>query len=78
VTNLRHEMIKLEGLSYHLLPYLDGRLSRPALVELLARLIDQGAVEVHLENPAADIKTLLPEMVESALRTLAQAALLMR
>ncbi len=82
VTNLRHEIIKIVGLGHYLLPYLDGSWSHVALAELLETLINEGTVEMQPEEQplspgaTAQIKERLPEMVESALQTLANAALL--
>lgn len=67
ITNLRHELVKLEGLSYYLLPFLDGSLDRPALVELVKQWEAEGILPAQPE-PA--------ESVETGLRALANAALL--
>jgi methyltransferase-like protein len=80
VTNLRHEMIKVEGLGRYLLPYLDGSWSRPALAKLLDSLVNEGAVELELaanlpqDWPARQV--MFDDMVGAALQTLANAALL--
>ncbi len=80
VTNLRHEIIRLEGLSYYLLPYLDGSYAAGDLVHLLENLINDGTVSVKPPEPA-NVETAtghedLPAVVESALQTLANASLL--
>jgi methyltransferase-like protein len=70
ITNLRHELVKLEGLSYYVLPFLDGSLDRAALLELL----QQWEVEGILPIPPEPVSP--SERVETALRALANAALL--
>ncbi len=80
ITNLRHELIQLEGLSHYLLSYLDGSWSRAALLKVLQNLLIEGTIEVEQDGKPlkapADIKRALPEMLEAALRSLADAALL--
>lgn len=76
VTNLRHEVIKLEGLSHALIPYLDGSWSRTALLEVLAGWLAEGVIEVSLaDQPNREPAALLPETLEQALAGLANAAL---
>jgi hypothetical protein len=72
ITNMRHELVKLEGLNYNLLPFLDGSRDRTALLELL----EEWQAEGFLELQAAPSRAALAELVETALRALANAALL--
>jgi hypothetical protein len=73
ITNLRHELIKIEGLSYYLLPFLDGSLDRAALLELLKQGETEGVIELQPSSPGT-----LAEVLEAGLRSLANAALLVR
>jgi methyltransferase-like protein/2-polyprenyl-3-methyl-5-hydroxy-6-metoxy-1,4-benzoquinol methylase len=81
VTNMRHEVVKLEGLSHALIPYLDGSWSRAALLEVLAGWSAEGVIEVSRADvpshrPSGQPTALLPETLEQALASLANAALL--
>jgi methyltransferase-like protein/2-polyprenyl-3-methyl-5-hydroxy-6-metoxy-1,4-benzoquinol methylase len=80
VTNLRHEPVKVEGLAYHLLPYLDGSWPVSGLVEVVAGWLTEGIIELRAENgrPAepAQLRQELPALIEAALQSLARAALL--
>src|SRR5262249_58076866 len=49
-TNLRHERIPLNELERHLLPRLDGRSDRPALLKVLNRLTEDGLLAVQEEG----------------------------
>jgi methyltransferase-like protein/2-polyprenyl-3-methyl-5-hydroxy-6-metoxy-1,4-benzoquinol methylase len=72
ITNMRHELVKLEGLSYSLLPFLDGSRDRPTLLDLLDEWQAKSILELH----HATSREALAELLEAALRTLASAALL--
>ncbi len=81
ITNLRHERVNLDDISYHLLPYLDGNHDYEALINALQKLALQGIIHIQEDSDkdaAADVektrdwKTLL----ESRLRRLANVALL--
>jgi methyltransferase-like protein len=80
VTNLRHESVKLDGLAYHLIPYLDGNWGREGLLQILKEWANEGIIEVRqgdeLITEAAQIERALPNMLETALQGLANAALL--
>ncbi len=80
ITNLRHELIDLDGLNGYLVLRLDGTLSRAALLDMLEMMISEGAIEVALEDQslkgAKHVRDALPEMLDSALQSLANAALL--
>jgi hypothetical protein len=88
VTNLRHERVKLTGLAHCLLPHLDGSQDRAALVGLLEKWVAEGVVELQPDGapdenegtgavPHPPGETDLAEMLESRLRQIARAALLM-
>lgn len=53
VTNRRHETVRLDEISEHLLPYLDGRHNREALVEILSAAVDQGKLAIPSGGAAA-------------------------
>ncbi len=83
VTNQRHEVIILdddEGLGYHLLPHLDGRHDRTALLEKLQKMVADGALLVPTNgtaNPDGEqLDHLLAEALEYSLYKLAHEALL--
>ncbi|MBI1879376.1 MAG: methyltransferase regulatory domain-containing protein [Chloroflexi bacterium] len=80
VTNLRHERIQLEGVSHHLLPYVDGSRDRAELQEILARLITEGVAEIRQDDQPitdpAQIRDIMAETLDAQLRNLARAALL--
>ena len=80
VTNLRHEPVKLEGLAYHLIPYLDGNWNRAGLLDVVSGWVAEGVIEVqHKDEVVAEpeqVRRAMPTMIESALQSLARAALL--
>lgn len=80
VTNLRHEAARLDPVTERLLPMLDGETSRRELVERLAGLAQQGALDLErrgqkVRDPA-QVRELLEEVVSDALDRLGQMALL--
>ena len=80
VTNLRHEPVRLHPFIHRLVPLLDGQMDRPALLQKLAEMLAAGIIQVEqndrpVEEPA-EVRTLLPEMLESSLQSVADAALL--
>jgi len=80
ITNLRHERVNLDGISCHLLPYLDGSRDRAALQDVLEGLAAEGMIEVQQDDEpvkdAEQARTILDGMLDSKLRRLARAALL--
>ncbi len=81
VTNLRHERVDLKGTNrYHLLRYLDGSRNRAALLDVLESLTAEGVIKEQQDGePARDTKLAksnLIEILDSSLRRLAHAALL--
>jgi hypothetical protein len=81
VTNLRHERVDLTDTNrYYLLPYLDGSRDQAALMQILTELAGKGVIKESPHNGAVtDTKqtgSALAQMLESDLRQLAQAALL--
>ena len=80
VTNLRHEVVALSKLDRALLPLLDGKCTRAALVDHLADLTRRGAIAVEHEGrlvPSEEnIRTALNAGLEQCLAGLANRALL--
>lgn len=80
VTNLRHELVNLEGLPHSMFPYLDGSWNRAGLLRILEKWVAEGVLEVRQEDggpmAANQLRDTLAEMLESTLRSLANAALL--
>jgi methyltransferase-like protein len=84
VTNLRHERIELTGLSYRLLSYLDGSRDRVALIDIMKKWVAEGIIELEQDEESVedgeprgrDEESILAEMLDSRLRRLAKAALL--
>lgn len=84
VTNLRHERIELAGLSYRLLPYLDGSQDRAALMDMMRKWAAEGIPELTQgdesieqgEPKRRDEESILTERLDTVLRQLANAALL--
>lgn len=80
VTNLRHEPVRLHPFIHHLVRLLDGHTDRPALLQKLAELLAAGMIQVEQnDRPVEDLaeaRKLLPEMLESSLQAVADAALL--
>lgn len=79
VTNLRHERVKLDELGGHLLPHLDGRHDRDALLEILLRLAAEGRIRVEKTGePVTDhasLREILAQELALTLRWLGRAAL---
>ncbi len=81
ITNLRHERVNLDDISYNLLPYLDGQHSREELISVLQKLALQGIIHIQ-ENPVIDAGADTEKtkcwgtLLENRLRRLANAALL--
>lgn len=82
VINMRHEPVTLDDeITYRLLPCMDGRHDRPALLEHLMTMVRAGSLVAQAENgrpygECADVETLLGAAIDQALRRLANAALL--
>jgi methyltransferase-like protein len=74
ITNLRHERVKLDPISYHLLPYLDGRRDCVALLDVLEAWAAQGTIEVQRDDEP--LRCVLVEVLNAKLDRLARAALL--
>lgn len=81
VVNLRHERVNLDEVSRYLLPLLDGRHGRQALLETLEELRARGALGVQREGRAivgnSEARRVLEQEIELNLNWLARAALLM-
>jgi methyltransferase-like protein len=80
VTNRRHERVYLDSLAVHLLPLLDGKLGRDALIDGLARAVSDGALVLELgERRTAgieEIRAVLASELDQKLAQFAQQALL--
>ncbi len=79
VTNVRHERVRLNEISYYLMPYLDGSRDRAALLEIMEKWEAQGHTEEKQEGqPAEDAGELSTPagLLDSVLQQLANAALL--
>ncbi len=80
VPSLRHERIELDPLSRHLLPYLDGRHDREALVAIVLELAKRGRVAIEVEGKRplrpARSRAILAQELDANLSWLARSALL--
>jgi methyltransferase-like protein len=78
VTNVRHERVRLNEISYHLLPYLDGSRDRAALLEIVEGLVAQGLIVIEQDGGAAEAgrEDTPAELLDSVLQQLANAALM--
>jgi methyltransferase-like protein len=79
VTNARHERVRLNEISLHLLPYLDGSRDRAALLEIVEGLVAQGLIAAEHDGgsaEAAEHEDTPAEMLDSVLQQLANAALM--
>jgi methyltransferase-like protein len=81
VTNLRHELVTMDGLSHHLLPELDGSRDRAALLAMVEELAAQGELLAPAEEgqPASAIppdRSTLAEILDVKLFQMAHSALL--
>lgn len=77
VSNLRHEQVELDGLTYAVLRLLDGQHDRPALLDTLYEFIESGRVPPPEENMTpAQIRQELADDLNRTLHWLARAALL--
>lgn len=80
VTNLRHEPVRLHPFIQRLVTLLDGQMDRPALLQKLDELVAAGVIQVEQNDrpveELAEARKLLPEMLESSLQSVADAALL--
>lgn len=80
ITNLRHESLKIEGVTHFLLPHLDGTHDRADLLKLVMKLAEEGKI-VPIEDgeSPADEQTLQAELekeLDETLRGMVRAALL--
>jgi len=81
VTNMRHELVTMDGLSHHLLPALDGSRDREALLAMVEELAAQGELLAPDEEgqPASTIppdRSILAEILDVKLYQMAHSALL--
>jgi methyltransferase-like protein len=80
ITNLRHERVELDEMARFLLRHLDGTRDRAALFNLVAKPLREGTLIVRQDDqPVEDLaqaEAILAEELDTNLRWLAQAALL--
>jgi methyltransferase-like protein len=81
VTNVRHELVTMDGLSHHLLPALDGSRDRTALLAMVEELASQGELLAPDEEdePTSSVpadRGVLDEILDVKLTQMAQSALL--
>lgn len=79
VTNMRHELLNLQGRLPQLLPYLDGSRDHVALQDVLALRLSSGQASLpetgsSEEEEQAELSP--EEMLQSSLQSLANGALL--
>jgi methyltransferase-like protein len=80
VTNLYHQRLNVDKGVMRLLPHLDGRHDRQALIQVLVALTDEGIIEVSQdEQPVTDpefIHAALLEVLDMLLKQIAMVGLL--
>lgn len=82
VTNMRHEMVDLLQLSIILLPHLDGKNDREALLTILLKLVKQGGIELRrddekiVEVEEVAVRKVMEQELEKNLQWLGRVALL--
>ena len=80
VTNRRHEVVRLNDLDRHLVPLLDGKNDKAALVEKLTTIAQTGALNVQKDGltiyDAKEIHTALTSIIDQAVANVARMALL--
>ena len=80
VTNRRHEVVRLNDLDRHLVPLLDGKHDKAALVEKLTVIAQSGALNVQRDGltlyDANEIQQALNAIIEQAIGNVARMALL--
>ena len=78
VTNLRHEIVKLDDLSRHVVRRLDGQHDMPAIVGSVEEAISSGKMTVRKEGQVVEKldAALLSTVVDSTLSRISQMALL--
>jgi methyltransferase-like protein len=80
VTNRRHETVRLDDVSRHILPLLDGTRGRQDLLELLETSVEEGVLSVYPaggdDQVPEDVGASLAGALENSLSDLAASALL--
>ncbi len=80
VTNLWHQLVHLDEVSYRLLSCLDGSLDRPDLLAMVEEWVAAGALKLKEDDQVVEdeerIERMLKELLDSKLGQLARAALL--
>ncbi len=82
VTNMCHEMVDLLHLSIILLPHLDGKNDREALLTILLKLVKQGDIELARDNKkiveveGVEARKIMEQELEKNLQWLGRVALL--
>jgi methyltransferase-like protein len=78
VATLRHEQMELTGLSLALVPLLDGRRTREDLLGELMTMVDDGRLRNSQRDvPRAELERQLSQALETTLRWLGRAGLLL-
>jgi methyltransferase-like protein/2-polyprenyl-3-methyl-5-hydroxy-6-metoxy-1,4-benzoquinol methylase len=82
VANLRHENVALTQTDRNILPLLDGRRDRAALVDALVGMVDAGQIKVEVEGRTVRdkqrLRSVLGEQIEVSLKRLASLGLIER
>lgn len=80
VANLRQQKVELDQLELHILSYLDGHHSQADLIELTAKLVVEGELDLKQEEqPVTEIsqaREILTRLIEERLRWMARVGLL--
>ncbi|MGL6076348.1 MAG: methyltransferase regulatory domain-containing protein [Fimbriiglobus sp.] len=80
VTNRRHEVVRLNDLDRHLVPLLDGKNDKAAIVEKLAAVAQTGALNVQKDGVTIyepkELHTALTSIIDQAIANVARMALL--
>jgi len=80
VTNRRHEVVRLNDLDRHLVPLLDGKHDKAAIVEKLTVVAQSGSLNVQKDGltlyDAKEIKIALDSIIDQAVANVARLALL--
>jgi hypothetical protein len=80
VANLRQQKVELDQLEHHILRHLDGQHSQPDLVELTAKLVVAGELELKQEEqPVTNLeqaREILTRLIDERLHWMARVGLL--
>ena len=80
VTNRRHEVVRLNDLDRHLVPLLDGKNDKAAIVEKLTAIAQTGSLNVQKDGltiyDEKDLRSALTSIIDQAVANVARMALL--